>query len=274
MMMMMENRSFDHSCEGGRVEYDSGRCDGWLLAGRNDTYAIGYYTGADLAFYAKAALYWTAFDRYFSATMAETYPDRFYQHSAQTDRIHNSTAIATMPTTWDRLAAAGVSTAPVINYDERGGFFDHVAPGTAPDARPDLGTGLRGFRAPCLLISPLPAPLHRARGVRPHLGAEDDRMAVEAAAVDRTRRGSRHPGRGIRLRRPGQPRRAAVEPARLHRCAVPGRTVRGLRRLEPTRHARHRRRMAGANLRRLLHGRPHIAGQIPGQIRGLPPETR
>jgi phospholipase C len=42
----------------------------------------------------------------------------------------------------------------VINYDEWGGFFDHVAPGTAPDARPDLGTGLRGFRVPCTLISP------------------------------------------------------------------------------------------------------------------------
>ena len=30
--------------------------------------------------------------------MAETYPNRFYQHSAQTDRLHNSTDIATMPT--------------------------------------------------------------------------------------------------------------------------------------------------------------------------------
>ncbi|HEX6920366.1 MAG TPA: alkaline phosphatase family protein, partial [Actinomycetes bacterium] len=195
---------------------------------------------ADLAFYGKAVPYWTTFDRYFSATMAETYPNRFYQHAAQTDRIHNSTAMATMPTIWDRLAAAGVShgyyfydvpfvalwgpkyldisrtypqfladcaagtlpavsfldpkfldegtgssaddhphadiragqhflnqvyeavtssplwprTALVVNYDEWGGFYDHVAPATAPDARPDLGTGLRGFRTPALLVSP------------------------------------------------------------------------------------------------------------------------
>jgi phospholipase C len=230
----------DHSYEGGRVQYNGGRCDGWLRSGSNDEFAIGYYTDADLAFYRNAARYWTAFDRYFSATMAETYPNRFYQHSAQTDRLHNSTVTATMPTIWDRLADAGVAhayyyydvpfvslygtkylpmarmypqflidakagtlpavsfvdpkfldegsgssaddhphadiragqhflnevyeavsggplwsrTALVINYDEWGGFFDHVAPATAPDARPDLGTGLRGFRTPCLLISP------------------------------------------------------------------------------------------------------------------------
>ncbi|HEX9039482.1 MAG TPA: alkaline phosphatase family protein, partial [Trebonia sp.] len=99
----------DHSYAGGRVEYDNGACDGWLRAGQNDTYAIGYYTSKDLAFFAKAAPYWTAFDNYFSATMAPTYPNRLYQHSAQTDRIDDSTTIAAMPTIWDLLADAGVS---------------------------------------------------------------------------------------------------------------------------------------------------------------------
>jgi len=46
-------------------------------------------------------------DAYFSAVMAETYPNRFYMHAAQTDRIHNSTATSSLPTIWDRLAAAG-----------------------------------------------------------------------------------------------------------------------------------------------------------------------
>ena len=32
----------DHSYAGGRVEYDNGACDGWLRAGQNDTYAVGY----------------------------------------------------------------------------------------------------------------------------------------------------------------------------------------------------------------------------------------
>ena len=42
----------------------------------------------------------------------------------------------------------------VITYDEWGGFFDHVAPPVGPDPNPDLGAGLRGFRVPCLVISP------------------------------------------------------------------------------------------------------------------------
>jgi phospholipase C len=230
----------DHSYEGGRIEYDNGACDGWLKDPANDTFCIGYYTKDDLKFFGGAAPYWTACDGYFSAVMAETYPNRFFQHSAQTDRTHNSTATATMPTIWDNLAAAGVpatyyysdtpflalwgtkyvgisklfpqflaqastgtlpavsfvdprflgedqgtsgddhpfsdiragqnflnqvytavTTSPawnrtllVINYDEWGGFFDHVAPTAGPDPRPDLGTGLRGFRTPCLVISP------------------------------------------------------------------------------------------------------------------------
>src|SRR6266571_8189138 len=38
----------DHSYDGGRVEYDGGACDGWLRAGSNDQYAIGYYVRDDL----------------------------------------------------------------------------------------------------------------------------------------------------------------------------------------------------------------------------------
>ena len=44
----------DHSYQGGRVEYNGGRCDGWLRAGRNDDYAIGYYRRKDLAFFGPA----------------------------------------------------------------------------------------------------------------------------------------------------------------------------------------------------------------------------
>jgi len=230
----------DHSYEGGRIELNNGRCDGWLKAGENDSLAVGYYTKPDLAFLGQAAPSWTVCDRYFSAVMAETYPNRFYQHAAQTDRLHNSSVTSTLPTIWDRLAAAGltgryyfsdvpftalwgtrylpisepfpaflaaaaaagqlpqvsfvdprfldeasgssgddhpkadirageqflnqvyeaVSSSPnwrntvlVINYDEWGGFFDHVAPGSAPDV--SAATALRGFRVPALVISPL-----------------------------------------------------------------------------------------------------------------------
>lgn len=230
----------DHSYQGGRVQYGGGACDGFLRSGRNDRFAIGYYADTDLAFFGHAARDWTTCDRYFAAVMGPTFPNRFFQHAAQTDRISNIMAPTTIPTIWDRLAERGIPakyyfsdtpvtalwgskyrnitypiaqffidaraqtfpavsfvdprfltgsagtsgddhplsdirvgqyflntvynavisgpnwerTALVINYDEWGGFFDHVPPTTAPDPRPDLGTGLRGFRVPCLVISP------------------------------------------------------------------------------------------------------------------------
>jgi phospholipase C len=49
-------------------------------------------------------------------------------------------------------------TVLVFNYDEWGGFFDHVPPPLAPQTNldPALGNdGRLGFRVPCLLVSPL-----------------------------------------------------------------------------------------------------------------------
>jgi len=96
----------DHSYAGGRIEYDNGLCDGWLRAGTNDTFAIGYYTQNDLPFLGQAAPDWTVCDRYFAPIMASTYPNRIYQHAAVTDRIDNTLSLSTLPTIWDRLAAA------------------------------------------------------------------------------------------------------------------------------------------------------------------------
>lgn len=232
----------DHSYEGGRIEYNGGACDGWLIA--NDRFSIGYYRQEDLAFHGRAAPDWTTFDRYFCSIMAQTFPNRIYQHAAQTDRLHNDPTLATMPTIWDRLAARGlrghyyftdlsflalwggkylpisqpiqafyedcaagtlpevafvepgfvgeldgtgeddhpfgdirageafmnrvysaVTTSPawpntvlVFNYDEWGGFFDHVPPPVAPIPDADRAAGNAdgrvGFRTPTVLISP------------------------------------------------------------------------------------------------------------------------
>src|SRR5437773_9978222 len=52
----------------------------------------------------------------------------------------------------------------VINFDEWGGFFDHVPPSVAPIPPADQAAGnadaRRGFRTPTLLISPF---VRRAR---------------------------------------------------------------------------------------------------------------
>ena len=100
----------DHSYAGGRVQYDGGNCDGFLqTAPPGDTFPIGYYTQSDLAFLGQAAPDWTTFSGYFAAIMAETFPNRIYQHAAQTDRLTNSTAISKLPTIWDRLADHSIS---------------------------------------------------------------------------------------------------------------------------------------------------------------------
>ena len=103
----------DHSYEGGRIQYNRGRCNGWLRSGQNDSLSIGYYEQADLSFLGRAVPEWTTFDRYFSAVMAETYPNRFYLHAARTDRLHNGDVPLGTPfpyrTIWDRLKAKGIS---------------------------------------------------------------------------------------------------------------------------------------------------------------------
>jgi len=101
----------DHSYEGGRIQLNHGKCNGWLRSGLNDSLSIGYYERSDLAFLGQAATDWTTFDRYFSAVMAETYPNRFYMHCARTDRLHNGDVpfgtSFPYPSIWDRLKAKG-----------------------------------------------------------------------------------------------------------------------------------------------------------------------
>src|SRR5256885_1539723 len=250
------HRDPDHSYEGARVEYDDGKCDGWLRV--NDTFSIGYYRQADLAFLGRAVPQRTSFDRYFCAILGPTFPNRIYQHAAQTDRLSNTPALSTLPTIWDRLAARGlqgryyfgdvpflglwgakylpisrpmdeffadcragslpqvayvdgpflseatgtgpddhpfgdirageaflnqiyaaVTASPAwertvlfINFDEWGGFFDHVPPPAAPipDATRAAGDadGLRGFRTPALLISPFARRRHTAHALYDH----------------------------------------------------------------------------------------------------------
>jgi phospholipase C len=99
----------DHSYDGARVEYDQGAMDGFLRAGSNDVYSIGYYGEQDIPFYAALARNYTSCDRYFASILGPTFPNRLFLHAAQTDRLKNSTNTTSLPAIWDRLAAAGVS---------------------------------------------------------------------------------------------------------------------------------------------------------------------
>jgi phospholipase C len=235
----------DHSYAGGREQYNGGLMDGFLRSGANDEYAIGYYIEADRPFVSALARHFTTLDGYFCSFLGPTFPNRFFQHAAQTDRLGNEMRLSTLPTIWDRLQDAGVSaryyysnvpflglwglrylplarsvdafladaaagtlpavsfvdprfslgsgtfsnddhphsdiragdaflsrvfhavaggpgwprTVLVVNYDEWGGFFDHVAPPRVAAAN-DLDTDevdgrvLLGFRVPAVVASP------------------------------------------------------------------------------------------------------------------------
>jgi phospholipase C len=88
--------------------------DGWLRA-HSDELAIGYYERDDRPFFNQLAESFTTLDHYFCSILAETFPNRFFLHAAQTPALHNVpigsifTDPQTVPTIWDRLAAAGVS---------------------------------------------------------------------------------------------------------------------------------------------------------------------
>lgn len=99
----------DHSYAGGRSEVDDGKMDGWLRTTTNDTFCIGYYDEADLPFQAAAARHFTTLDNYFASILSSTFPNRVFQHAAQTDRLSNTLDLSTLPTIWDNLAAAGIS---------------------------------------------------------------------------------------------------------------------------------------------------------------------
>ena len=75
-------------------------------------------------------------DRYFCSFAGETYPNRFYQHAAQTDRDHNSEAPSALPTIWDQLSPipnpAGIPT---------GGYYYGDIPFLALWASPAIEPG-------------------------------------------------------------------------------------------------------------------------------------
>ena len=239
-----------HGYDSGRIHLHNGRMDGWLLTDPTqlgDTLPLAYYRREDLPFYAGVAEDWTICDRYFSAVMMGTWPNRFYMHSGDNDFLdaEGVEKESFLSTLWDALAAKGIEgryyfgnlpflglwhedylsisrpletffvdcaagnlpaityvdpifesggpnalsnddhphsdvragqlllnriydavrsgpqwerTLLIINYDEWGGFFDHVIPPVVPPSTRDLevtgNDGRLGFRVPCVLIGP------------------------------------------------------------------------------------------------------------------------
>jgi phospholipase C len=135
----------DHSWEGFLIQHNFGKMDGFLqrptapeanpgvtLAAAN-TFPVGYYTNhhhdhqpkavPDLPVIGALAEHYTVLDRYFCSFAGETFPNRFYQHAARTDRDHNGATISTLPAIWDMLS-------PIPNNQgiPTGGYFFRDVP--------------------------------------------------------------------------------------------------------------------------------------------------
>jgi len=100
----------DHSYEGGRIQYNGGKMDGFLTDTANDSYAISYYRHDDRPFMGSLARHYTSCDRYFCSILGPTFPNRIFQHAGQTDRLSNTFTTSTLPTIWDQLNQSGGPT--------------------------------------------------------------------------------------------------------------------------------------------------------------------
>ena len=247
-----------HSWNPCRTQWNLGANDGFMRAYQNDEgrdigpHVMGYFGREELPAHWALADHFTSCDRWFSALLTQTWPNRFYWYAAQSDGVKDNVlpnGRLSVPTVLDRLdekgvpwkyffgdipflalfervgstdmkridlgffdqAAAGtlppvsfidplfsrnddhpphhpilgqqyiaavyaaLAASPlwnnllfVVTYDEHGGFFDHVAPPTAPDDRADQGFGQLGFRVPTLIAGPYVKAGHVSSVVRNH----------------------------------------------------------------------------------------------------------
>ena len=130
----------DHSWEGWLIQHNFGKMDGFLqrpttpgnfpgvTLAKANTFPIGFYTNRhhdgrkkeipDLPVIGALAEHYTVLDHYFCSFAGETFPNRFYQHAARTDRDHNNTVFSKLPTIWDQL-----SPIPNTQGIPTGGYF-------------------------------------------------------------------------------------------------------------------------------------------------------
>jgi phospholipase C len=105
----------NHAYDAGRTHLANGAMNGFLLTAdtnktRGDLLPAGYFTSADLEFYRQAAAQYTVCDYYMSGILADTFPNRVYLHSGETDRLTDTLDTSQLSTIWDRLDAKNVSS--------------------------------------------------------------------------------------------------------------------------------------------------------------------
>jgi phospholipase C len=108
----------DHSWDGGRSQLGSSLTnpsaepDGFLEGG-NDEFALCYYDEGDLGFIHAAGKEFTVFDRFHCSLMASTWPNRYYNWSAQAGgRRDNTPPVDTGGNQWETLFDRALKSNP------------------------------------------------------------------------------------------------------------------------------------------------------------------
>jgi phospholipase C len=108
----------DHSWNGGRRQLGSSLTnpkkepDGFLQ-GDNDEFALCYYDEGDLGFIHPAGKAFTVFDRFHCSLMASTWPNRYYNWSAQSGgRKDNTPPAETLGNQWETLFDRALKSNP------------------------------------------------------------------------------------------------------------------------------------------------------------------
>lgn len=85
-----------------------------------------------------------------------TYIDPYFYGNDDHPPIHPINGQALIATVYSALAMSPQwkNTLFVLTYDEHGGFFDHVSPGTTVDPLASEGFGQLGFRVPAMVMGP------------------------------------------------------------------------------------------------------------------------
>jgi len=123
----IEQRDLDHSAATYRLQYASGRMDGFISALRrrnqDGRLALGYRDARDLPFYWNLADEYVLYDRFFSSAGAGSFLNHIYWISASPgagyDRVPPD-GFGNLPTIFDRLQEAHVSWKFYVqNYEPR-----------------------------------------------------------------------------------------------------------------------------------------------------------
>jgi phospholipase C len=116
----------NHGYGPGRTQMNGGAMDGFLKTQPvGDHFPIGYFSASDVPFFSFAQKHWTLCDQYHCSILGPTWPNRFYMHSGQTDRLTTGGPAAKalqvpgdttgglesgiFPTIWDLAAQAGLT---------------------------------------------------------------------------------------------------------------------------------------------------------------------